>query len=204
MRKPHNIAIALLAGVLTASATDKPTANVDLTEIVANEKKPISRAEILVTNMPMNLSLYTLMEYCNNNGLYKARGQYTPFRGIHKGINYSVSLTAQHIDGTSFDAHQEAGAILSLDGKPTEDTFVKAIFRYFPSKSMDAFIITDINGVKTEILPFYDLKQKKGFVRSALNIPITNNIDFRLEGRQDLKNGNLKSTYGGFGVQARF
>ncbi len=205
MKGKFNVAVALLAGALTASASDKPNADVTLTEIVSKGKEPISRPEILVTNLPMNLSLYMFMQHSGDNDVYRTIIQHMPISGNYKGIEYSAGLSAQHLDGTNFDAHQEAGLALSLSGKPTENTFVKSIARYYPSKkNIHSLIITDINGVKADILSSWDLGGEGGFVRYALNIPLTDNVAFRLEGQHDRKNGNLKSAYGGFGIQAKF
>ncbi|TKJ17793.1 hypothetical protein CEE44_04665 [Candidatus Woesearchaeota archaeon B3_Woes] len=209
MKEPNKAVITFLTAASIASAANKPTANIDLTEIVSNEQKPISRIDALVPNLTNNLSLIMFMQHSGDEegdkDFYRAIIQYLPINGKYKGIEYNLGLSAQHFDGTRVDAHQEAGLVLSLSGKPTENTFMKGIARYYPSKNnIHSFIVASINGVKADVLSSLSVGGEGDFVRYALNIPLKRNIAFRLEGQHNRINGNLKSSYGGFGVQAKF
>ena len=178
-----------------------PKTSVTLTEIAADGEKPLTRAEVLALDLPLNTDLYISREDKGDFNFYKMRAQVAPF----KYSFLEAGIAGQHVDSSNFDSFQEAGPLLRVKAKPTKNSFVKLDTRYFPEKeALDGYWFAKFKDVTADCLWRYDLDDDTGFFRPGLDYNLTKNLVIGLEGRVEGPIDGLEKKYAGVRARIRF
>jgi len=174
---------------------------VKLTEIVADEQKPRARTEFLVNKLPVNSDVYILLENNNNIDFYKLRAQCIPI----EDKNFGIGIAAQHVDGTTFPAHNEIGLVMRLKGKPTGDSFVKSDIRYFPTTNViDTYTFLDTKKVFVDFLGSYNIETGKTMLRQGIDYKFNKKISAGLEAKFSGESSDLEKDYVGIRACIKF
>ena len=194
------LTIAALIGLGCGPET-KPITNIQLAEIAAEGRKPISREDTLIKKLPYNSDIYITAECSDDSIFAKVRGQSVYM--VNK--NLGIGAAAQHVDGNRFDAHQEAGAIVRIQGKPIDKAFAKADIRYFPTRdSIDAYVMFDSNKIFVDMLGNCNTETKSAVIRSGVEYKFCDTFSLGLENKLAGLIDDLKQDYIGVRVKIRF
>jgi hypothetical protein len=197
------IGTALFGGIAHAeeSIPKKPKPSVLLTEVVAEDKKPLSRAEVFIKDLPAKSDLFVVGETQDGKDFYKLRWQSVPL----KYKNLGLGGFAQYLGKTGVEGKEQAGLVMRLTGKPFKRSFAKADTRYFPeTKDIEGKYFIDSQKIFADMLWKVNIPTKKGFFRPGVDYKITKNISVGVEAKVSGELGNLKENYVGFRTNLRF
>ena len=182
-------------------AEEKPSTCLQLTGIATESGKPLSRAEVIMNGMPLTSDAYILGEHRGENDFYKFKGQIVPFNYKWLGLG----IAGQHIDGTNFDAHQEAGAVLRFKGKPTEKSFTKLDFSYFPKTDIvDTYSFFSSPRIYADLLGTYNTETKSTMLRPGIDVKLGKNYSLGLEAKFSGEIDDLEQDYIGIRGKIKF
>jgi len=172
-----------------------------LAQIVAEGQKPTTRTQVIIKNLPYNTDGFITAQHQGSNDFYKFRTQTAPL----KYDIVSLGGILQHVDGTEFDAHQEAGILLRLSGNPTENSFAKSDFRYFPTRGdLGGKMLFDSEKVFADLLWNYNFNTDNAFFRPGVEYKLGKNVLLGLEGKVSGEIKDMKTDYVGLRGTARF
>ncbi len=116
-----------------------------------------------------------------------------------------VGAVWQQVDGTNFEAHREAGAVVRIKGKPTENTFAKADTRYFPeTNTVEGYAFVDRKRFFADCLWGYNTETGTGSYRTGIDFKLTKNVSAGVEAKLTGKIDELKEDYAGVRLKLSF
>lgn len=192
---------ALTASVLYAVTVFAKDAKVIQDEVFARGQAPISRSKVLVNGLPYGLDFFGLWKNQAKNNIYKLRAQTIP---LNHGP-FGAGVAAQHVDGTKFEvAHEEAGLVGRIQGKPSKGSFVKTHLRYFPSQDLiDTDGIFVLGPFGADLLGSYNLKTGVLTLESGIEYKI-GNFAIGVEGKLSRNTPGPAKNYAGLRAKCSF
>lgn len=200
IKKAILMGLAGALGYLPMQAKAEPKVNLNAIGIVAEDQKPLKRYEALVRNLPLNSDIYATRDGLKNKNVHKFRLQSVP---LEYGI-LSVGVAGQSVEVTGSKEHEEAGLVLRLKGKPTENSFAKADTRWFIERDeIDGYMFFSTPKTFADCLWKYSLEKDSGFFRPGFDYKITDNLTVGVEGKFKGDIDNLNKDYIGARVAVR-
>jgi hypothetical protein len=203
---------AILSGLISAGSMAGEVANkvkaycaeatptAVLTRVQNDEAEPVNRLEVL-GQLPGNLDYYGMAEEQGDSNFWKARAQWLPLK---KGP-LSFGVVGQHMNGSKFPEHNEAGPVVRLSGKPVKGLFGKLDLRYFPDReSFDWYGLLNSKRFYADCLGVYNHETEKGFVRPGLDIKLGKDFSVGVEGKLAGHKDDLRQKYVGVRVKKKF
>jgi len=195
----------ITAGLLGTALATAPMAQPEAKPIVKItgliKEDPMLRGELIVPGLPLDSDIYATWEHTKDSDFYLLRAQSLPIGTDH----FKVGAAVQHVDGTGFDAHQEAGLVARLQGDIAKDTFGKIDVQYFPTRQeFDTYGFVDSKHVFADVLASYSPAKGSYFVRPGIDAKISDHVLLGLEAMFSGKDSAPKFDYLGARVGVDF
>lgn len=194
MKKAIIAVAAILIAVISGISYAETTASGKLMGIFPDLGKPGVRGELLIKGLPLNSDIYVTGEHFADY-FYKTRVQSSFLKLTN---NISLGAAAEHVDGTSFAAHQEIGGLVRLVGHPIESVFAKLDVRYWPEiDTLDMYGFVDSTKFFAELLGSYNTETECLMLRPAVDFKVTKNVFIGMEVKITGELKNLDTVYTG-------
>jgi len=191
----------ITAGLLAIApkATAELKSQLELTE-VATAERPMHRVQTRLFGLPANSNAYLVWEH-QDSDYHKLRLETLPV----KTKNVSLGLAAQYVDGTNFEAHEEIGVSLKINGNPTENSYAQTKIRFFPEENnISTYSFFEAPKIKVDFLGSYDTHTTSTMLNPGIHYKLNETIYFGLETRISGEIDELEPVYTGIRVGAKF
>ena len=148
-------------------------------QIVANNQKPISRSEVLITDLPYDADAYVIYEQQGRSKFTKVRAQTIPFNIS----DLKLGLSAQYVKASGSKSHEEIGLVGRITG-PVGNSFGKLDVRWFPSQeSIDSYGFITNTKMYLDLLAIYDCQSKYKIIRPGIDFKVNENVSVGIEAK---------------------